>query len=350
MTATVHVPPATPRNGVAPPAAPAPSKLGAIVRGQLRSPARCLFYGPEGVGKSSLAADAPAPIFLDIEGGADNIDAARYPFRDGPGGHIPRAYAEVVAAIDDLTTGDHAYQSVVIDTVDALEALIHLHICEEYKKKNVEDFGYGKGYQVALDVFRGLLKRLDTLRARRDVRVIFVGHSVVKPYKNPLGEDYDRYQLSVHEKTIGPKLREWCDVVGFVRFDEGAGKLAGDTAQNKRARGWSTGDRVVQLAHSHAWDAKARVGLPESIVLDVQHPWAPFGEATADALDTTEIGLRAEIDAELERLGDTFTTAAGKARTAAGVRADAAKADRSTLSRMLNSLRATATPTASQES
>lgn len=320
--------------------APPPSRLAAIRAGQLRRPLRCLFYGPEGVGKSSLAADAPAPIFLDVEGGADNLDVARYPFRDEAGGHIPRTFGEVLAAIDDLATNVHDYQTVVIDTVDALESLIHRQLCADHGKSSIEDFGYGKGYVAALDVFRLLTHRLETLRDR-GLAVLLVGHASAKTYKNPLGEDYDRFQLRVHDKA-GGLLKEWCDVVGFIRFDEGAAKLKGDTAQTKRARGYSTGARLVHLSRTAAWDAKARLGLPAEFELDAAHPWAPFAAATSAARDATGDDLHGQIAAELARLGAAFTTDDGRTLTAAAITTSATGADRSTLTRILNGLRASA--------
>lgn len=325
------------------PKTPPPSRLAAVKRGQLRRPLRCLFYGPEGVGKSSLAADAPAPIFLDVEGGADNLDVARYPFRDEDGGHIPRTYAEVLAAIDDLARAKHDYQTVVIDTVDALESLIHRHLCAEHGKASIEDFGYGKGYQAALDVFRQLTVRLETLRDR-GLTVILVGHSITKAYKNPLGEDYDRFQLRIHDKA-GGHVKEWCDVVGFIRFDEAGAKLKGDTAQTKRARGYSTGQRLVHLSRTAAWDAKARLGLPAQFELDAAHPWAPFAAAVSGATDDD---LAGQITAELARLGAEFTTDDGRTLRAADI--DVTGADRSTLTRILAGLRASEPTTATKES
>ena len=257
-------------NGSAPKPAPPGrvSRIGAIKSGQLRSSLRHLFYGPEGVGKSSLAADAPKPLFVDVEGGADNIDVARYMFRDEEGGHVPRLYAEVTAAIEDLIANpSHGYETLVLDTIDALEALVHRHVCETNGKSSIEEFGFGKGYQVALDEFRRFLALLDGLRAK-GMQVVMLGHSIVKTFKNPEGEDYDRYQLRVHDKT-GGLIKEWCDIVGFVRFDGGAAKLKGDASQAKRARGWATGKRVVHLARDAAWDAKSRLSMPAEIELGV---------------------------------------------------------------------------------
>jgi hypothetical protein len=353
MAAAAPTPTPTPRpvttqrppGGAPPAAAPRSSRLGAIKRGQLRRPLRHLFYGPEGVGKSSLAADAPSPLFLDIEGGSDNLDVARYPFRDEDGGHVPRTYEEVSTAIDDLIANPkHGYETVVLDTLDALEALVQRHVCEKNGKATIEDFGFGKGYQVALDEFRRFLALLDQLRSK-GVQVVILGHSIVRTFKNPEGEDYDRYQLRVHDKIAG-LAKEWSDVVGFIRFDGGAAKLTGDAAQTKRARGWMTGKRIVHLAREAAWDAKSRLSLPAELELGTENPWRPFAEAKEVATDTNPEDLLRGIEMELLRIvghddARMFVTAGGKTTTRMKVIGGTEGADASTLARILASLKAT---------
>ena len=300
-----------------------------------------MFYGPEGVGKSSLLADVPGILLADIEGGSDNIDVPRYMFRDEEGGHVPRTYQEVVDMIADLIANPgHGFSALGLDTADALEALIHRHVCDVNGKSSIEEFGFGKGYQVALDEMRRFLSLLDQLRAK-GVNVVIVGHSIVKTFKNPEGEDYDRYQLRVHDK-LGGLVKEWCDVVGFIRFDGGGAKLKGDQSQAKRARGWATGRRMVALAREAAWDAKSRLSLPAEIELDAAHPWAPFAAATSGARDADVKTLTEAVTAELDRIGvEEFVTAAGKTTTRTAMLEAAAKADVSTLNRILVGLKAT---------
>lgn len=318
------------------------SRLGGVKRGLLRESKRFFFYGPEGVGKSSLAKDANA-IFADTDRGSGHLDVPRYSFRDGPDGHIAESLDEIYSMVDDLATAPHSYGALAIDTSDAVEALVWEAVCRRAgvtKKgdviENIEDFGFGKGYNVACDEWRKLLHRLDGLRIKRSMHIIFVGHSLVKTFKNPTGEDYDRYRPKLDDRALGI-LREWCDVVGFVTFDDVAKKGKGAT----RARGVSSGLRVIQLEHNAAWDAKSRLPLPPQIELTLEKPWAPF-ESAIDALYNADpANLRAAIESELGRLGAEFTRADGSASKAETVRARVSEAgdDTSTLTKYLNALR-----------
>ncbi len=158
----------------------------------------------------------------------------------------------------------------------------------------------------------------------------------MKAFKNPVAEDYDRYRLKLDDRAVGI-LCDWCDVVGYVTFDDIAKKAAGA----KRARGVTTGSRVIHLEHHAAYDAKSRLPLPSVIDLDMEHPWRPF----ALAVDAVHLGtpdaLRAEIDVELARLGATFTRADGKEMDAAVIVAavESAGDDASTLSKYLVNLK-----------
>jgi hypothetical protein len=316
--------------------------LGAVKRGLLKEAKRFFFYGPEGVGKTSVAKDAGA-IFIDTDRGSGHLDVPRYSFRDGHDGHIPLTLADVYSAVDDLATAPHEYTALAIDTTDALEQLIWRHVIKHAGVtksgdvvETIEDFGFGKGYNIAAAEWRVLLHRLDELRLKRGMHVILIGHVLVKTFKNPTGEDYDRFRPKLDDKALG-LLREWCEVIGLVTFDDVAKKTKGAT----RARGVSSGRRVIHLEHNAAWDAKTRLPLPAEIDLTLERPFAPF-QAAIDALylnnpDT----LRESIDKELARLGEMFLRADGSESSAAAVRAAVAQAgnDVSTLTKYLTVLK-----------
>ncbi len=333
------------------PAAPSPkpaparaaSRLGGIKRTKLGLPPRVLIYGPEGGGKSTIAADAGA-LFLDIEGGSGQLEVARYPFNPGePDEFKPRDYEQIVAAIEDLMANPgHGYPAICLDTGDALEALIHAHLCKLGGVNSIEKVGGGfaKGYRAAVGELRRFQSRLDLVRAS-GVCVIILAHSVTSTFKNPEGPDYDRYQLKVNDQksaSFAGQLKEWCELVGFLHFEGGAKK----SEDEKRARGWSTGRRLMQLAREAAWDAKWRLvtPMPMEFEIDPVRPWAPFADAIAR--ERSGISIRDAITAELDRIGtEEFTTAAGTKTTRTAVLALLDTADPQTLTRVLSGLAAT---------
>lgn len=50
-----------------------------IIRGKQKTALKVVVYGPEGIGKSTFAAQFPNPLFIDIEGGTKHMDVARTP-------------------------------------------------------------------------------------------------------------------------------------------------------------------------------------------------------------------------------------------------------------------------------
>lgn len=319
------------------------SRLSSVKRGVIDAPDRIALYGDNGVGKTTLAAGAPSPIFVDIEDGSGHLDVPRYQFRDDVDGHVPRTFEEFEAGIVDLATNAHPYKTVVIDTMDRLESLLWASMVSRDSGSSrlkgrvifgVEDYGYAKGYDYAVDEWRKLLLKFDGLRAR-GMTVILLAHAQVKPFKNPEGEDYDRWSLRLHAKA-GGLLKEWVDVNGFVRFEEVSSKLdPKDKAE--RARGVSTGRRLLCTERQAAYDAKSRWAIPSEIELPSENPWAVFGDALAQAKGLKSTDLARLIEIECSRIGGEEVAA----RVAEVMKGN--EANLPVLHRILNKLKSTAT-------
>ena len=232
------------------------SVLGQVKRGRIQAPIKALVYGVEGVGKSTLGAGLPEPLFICAESGTEQLDVARLP--------EPRAWSEVLQALDELAAGGHGYQSVVVDTVDWLEPLLWDELCRRNKWQSIESPGYGKGYVEALAEWRGLLRRLDTVRGK-GIHVLLLAHATVRRVSPPDLEPFDRYSLKINEKAAA-LVREWADAVLFAQYEVSTSK----TKQDRVARAYSTGERVLRTVYSASWDAKNRWGLPETVPLDAR--------------------------------------------------------------------------------
>lgn len=232
------------------------SVLQQVKRGRIQAPIKALVYGVEGVGKSTLGAGLPEPLFVCAESGTEQLDVARLP--------EPRAWSEVLQALDELAAGGHGYQSVVVDTVDWLEPLLWDELCRRNKWQSIESPGYGKGYVEALAEWRGLLRRLDTVRAK-GIHVLLLAHATVRRVSPPDLEPFDRYSLKINEKAAA-LVREWADAVLFAQYEVSTSK----GKQDRVAKAYSTGERVLRTVYSASWDAKNRWGLPETVPLDAR--------------------------------------------------------------------------------
>lgn len=275
--------------------------LGAVTKGKLAKPRRIVLYGTEGIGKSTFAADAPAPIFLCSEEGTEHLDVARFP--------EPKTWGEVIDALDALM-GPHEYKTLAIDTLDWLEPLCWAETCRVKKNgdkrvEHIEDYGYAKGYEYALDTWRTLLSRLTKIRNERGMTVILIAHSWVKTFKSPDTEDFERYQLKLHHKAAS-LIKEWADDVLFTTHEIVTHK------QNNRTKGISTGNRLIYTTKTAAYDAKNRAGLPESLPLS----WEAFSQAlsgeTPDTWRERIVALLASADEALSKRVSAAVVKAGE--------------------------------------
>lgn|SRR5512138_9047 len=239
---------------VQPPHQQRKSMLSLVTKGKLCSPPRIVLYGPEKIGKSTFASEAQDVIFLGAEEGTNQLDVARLP--------EPRRWQDAYDSIDDLTNESHPYKALAIDTFDWLEPLCWEEVCRVGGKKSIEDFGFKTGYITALEYWKSLLFRIDRMRREKNMMVIVLAHSCVRTFKNPTGDDFDRFTMKTHEKASS-LLKEWSDVVLFANHEQFAKKV-----DKSRAKGISTGARIVHTTYSAAWDAGSRYSMPETLPLD----------------------------------------------------------------------------------
>lgn len=270
--------------------------LSSVTGGKQSKPEKILLYGVEGIGKSSFAAGAPGALFMDVELGTKHLNVKRFNPLDESGNPLPLTWQDIMDGLHLLGSQPHNYKTLVVDTLDRAEALLWSHITERDHKENIEAYGYGKGYQAAIDEWRIFAAALDHLVTRCGMNVILVAHSWIKTFKNPIGDDFDRYQMKLHDKAAG-FLREWADHVFFAAYEEFAVKRdAKDKTQ--KAKGISTGKRLVFTTKSAAYDAKHRGELPDSMLIE----WPAFAEANKANAPMSAAELRTAIETHAQKL------------------------------------------------
>ncbi len=225
-------------------------------------PPRILMHGVHGVGKTTFAAGADAPVVIMTEDGLGMLKVPHFP--------LAASYTDVVEALDALLNEEHAYSTVVIDSVDWLEPLVWAETCRRNGWASIEAPGFGKGYAEALTVWREYLDRLNALRDRRSMAVIQIAHTDIKRFDSPEHEPYDRYVIKLQARAAA-LLQEHCDVVLFANYRMSITKA--DVGFNKKvARALGSGERVLHTAERPAFLAKNRYGLRDTLPLD----WKAF--------------------------------------------------------------------------
>ena len=252
-----------------------------IIRtGREAKPPRIMIYGSEGVGKSTFAASAPNPIFIQTEDGLGEINCRKFP--------LANSLSEVLAELAALRDEPHEYLTVVIDSADWLERLIFDEVCKEFGVRSIEkaDGGYGKGYVHALTHWRKIIALLQELRDKRGMMVILVAHAKVERFEDPENAAYDRYTPRLH-KHAASLIAEWVDAVLFANKKFRVSKDGNDRAVATPI-GADGGERVIRTVGSPACIAKNRFGLPGEIPLS----WTAFINAYQKVQEANHAEMR----------------------------------------------------------
>ncbi|MDI5952705.1 ATP-binding protein [Streptococcus equi subsp. zooepidemicus] len=228
-----------------------------ITRGKRARAQRVVIYGPEGIGKSSFAAQFPDPLFIDTEGSTDNMDVARM--------DKPTSYTMLKNQIAFVKANPTVCKTLVIDTIDWAESLIVDDVCAQHSKKGIEDFGWGNGYTYTKEEMGRFLNMLQEM-IEIGINVVLTAHAQMRKFEQPdeMGA-YDRWELKLGKKTssqTAPLVKEWADMVLFANY-----KTVVMTSETKKKKA-TGGQRMLYTEHHPAWDAKNRHELPSELPLD----------------------------------------------------------------------------------
>lgn len=229
-----------------------------LERGRKLSALKVVLYGPEGIGKSTFAAQFPGPVFIDTEGSTDHMDVVRTP--------RPQSWTELRNQIDYFIHNPHEVGTLIIDTADWAEKLCTEQLIAENVNKGVhgiEDFGYGKGYIYVMERFGAMLNQLDQLR-EKGVHIVLTAHAMMRKFEQPdeMGA-YDRWELKLSKK-IAPLVKEWADMLLFANHKTYIINVDGQGAAKGKNKA-TGGKRVMYTTHYPCWDAKNRFGLPDEV-------------------------------------------------------------------------------------
>ena len=232
------------------------SILDEVQTGMNPGPVKMNIGGTDGIGKTTLAAGAPKPIFIKTEEGTRYVNTSSFP--------LCESFEDIMHRLKQLVQEKHDFKTVVLDTTDWAEKLIQEEVARQKNVSSIEDIGFGKGYTMTAEGFQKILRALDVLNDQKNMNVILLSHVAIRTFADPEREPYDRWELNLHKK-VASKIREWVDFNLFANHQIRVTKSG--SGFNEQTRALAMGERMLFTKFSPAFDAKSRVPLPDKIEL-----------------------------------------------------------------------------------
>lgn len=212
------------------------------------------ILGDAGLGKSSLAATFPSPIFIRAEDGLQAI-----PLESRPDAFpVLTSVNDLWEQLSSLIKEEHQYKTLVIDSVTALERMFIEHIVESDPKKpksiNQAMGGYGAGL-TAVAALHGRVRKACGLLNNKGMHIVFIAHADTETIDLPDQDRYTRYNLRLGKRSTAPYVDD-VDLVGFI-------KLQSFVKDDKKII--SDGSRVLSVTATASNVSKNRYGITEDL-------------------------------------------------------------------------------------
>lgn len=229
------------------------------------------LFGEGGMGKTTLAAMFPKPVFIRTEDGTaslqGNEEVSLFP--------LAMSSQDVLDSIEALATQEHDFKTLVIDSITQLATLIEHEIVEsdpKAKSINQAGGGYGAGYSSAAEKHRQIREWAGSLAYEKGMNIVFIGHADTETLDLPDYDPYARYTVRMHKKSL-PHYTDNVDLVGLVRLKT---FVRGGEGDKKRAI--STGEREIICFPQASSVTKNRfnISAPLTFTFDGGNPFDQF--------------------------------------------------------------------------
>jgi hypothetical protein len=214
------------------------------------------LYGVGGIGKTSLAAEWPSPLYLPTEGERppSDVDMAT------PG--TIESFDDLLNIFGELLTTEHEFKTVIIDSLDGLESLVWSATCARLGVASIEEPGFGKGYVEADSEWKEYLGAIGALRLA-GINVVQLAHPEIARFDSPTSDPYSRYGVKLHKRG-NALVREQADIVGFLNYRVSLKeKEVGPKKKITHAEGGK--ERQIHLNEGAGYLAKNRFSMPDTI-------------------------------------------------------------------------------------
>jgi hypothetical protein len=240
-----------------------------------------LIYGVDGIGKTSLAAEFPSPLYLPTAGERAPAEI------DLPTPGTIETADDLWSVVGDLLETNesgalvHDIRTLIIDSLDGLEPIMNAVTCERIGADSIDSntqgspAAFGRG-DVQADVeWDQFMDACDDL-ALAGINVVMLAHPEIKRFDSPVSDPYDRYQVKLRKRAAA-LIRERSDIVAFMNHRV---SLKSKTVAPKKEVTHAEGgkERQIHLVEGAGFVAKNRFSMPDYIIYKKGHGYAELAK------------------------------------------------------------------------
>lgn len=235
------------------------------------------LFSEGGMGKTTLAAMFPRPVFIRTEDGTaslvGNDDVLLF----------DRALntIDVFDAIEALAAGGHDRKTLVIDSVTQFEKMAVRQILDSEQNPKCKNMaaahgGYGKAFGMLDAKHQELREACEYLVQDCGMNVVFIVHATVEELELPDIDKYSRYTVALHKNKQYDCSHHYTNNADFVAFIRLKTNIRSTDSGKKRAL--SDGEREIICFPVASNVSKNRFGIAEPLpfTFDGGNPFYQF--------------------------------------------------------------------------
>ncbi len=223
-----------------------------VIKGKTTPKAlRIVIYGIHGSAKTTLASKLRNALFLDYENGTHGIDCDK-----ADPNELPRDYAKFKGMLAEFRKDHQGYETLIIDTGDALEnALDHSYSAEKGIESVFSVNDYGRTVNDHNAQIGSILDKVNDL-VESGMNVVWICHEQkrkIEPLEGPkIPNDHSELKLSKGASKLLMQSVDWAIFCARKTFHVDGDKKSGEKAHLEGGKLWTF------HSPSNDWDAKHR--------------------------------------------------------------------------------------------
>jgi hypothetical protein len=180
-----------------------------------KEPFKCVLYGKPKVGKTTFAAEAKNAVLVGFERGANFINGCPKIEVDNLDDLRNLSNFLMKESEIEVDGEKQKIETIIFDSATSLQEIFAKDICKVGGKESIDDFGYGRGYQLLREQFEKIVQLARNFNAKGK-NFILIAHESCEQVHDLVIGDHTKFNMSAG-KGIAEKITSQFDVIAYMK-------------------------------------------------------------------------------------------------------------------------------------